>query len=97
VTTSSREISFDTFIVSTRWLQPSAHEMESLAYSRARLAVPRLRFTMNLIGSSALGPKEFAKPRSMVGASITVNASTELYDAARLINLIKFSIAKEPL
>lgn len=56
---------------------------------RSGLADFRARFTMNLIGSPAMQPKEFAvyKPRTVVGASITVIAPTGQYDPARLINL----------
>jgi len=57
--------------------------------TRSGLGDLRARFTMNLIGSPALQPKEFAvyKPRTVVGASITVIAPTGQYDPARLINL----------
>lgn len=57
--------------------------------TRSGLADLRMRFTLNLIGSPALQPKEFAvyKPRTVVGASITVIAPTGQHDPARLINL----------
>ena len=57
--------------------------------TRSGLADLRARFTMNLIGSPAMQPKEFAayKPRTVVGTSITVIAPTGQYDPARLINL----------
>ncbi len=73
--------------------------MEPRAYSRTRLAILSVRFTMYLIGPSVMQPREFAsyKPRIMVRPSITAIAPTDLYDPARLINLISFSIIKEPL
>lgn len=57
--------------------------------TRSGLADLRARFTMSLIGSPAMQPKEFAayKPRTVVGASITIIAPTGQYDPARLINL----------
>lgn len=57
--------------------------------TRSGLADLRARFTMNLIGSPAMQPKEFAayKPRTVIGTSITVIAPTGQYDPARLINL----------
>lgn len=57
--------------------------------TRSGLADLRARFTLNLVGSPAMQPKEFAayKPRTVVGASITVIAPTGQYDPARLINL----------
>lgn len=57
--------------------------------TRSGLADLRARFTMNLIGSPAMQPKEFAayKPRTVIGASIIMIAPTGQYDPARLINL----------
>lgn len=57
--------------------------------TRSGLPDLRARFTMNLIGSPAMQPKEFAayKPRTVVGVSLTVIAPTGQYDPARLINL----------
>ncbi len=57
--------------------------------TRAGLADLRLRFAVNLLGTPALSPKEFATraPRTTLGASLTVGAPSGQYDAARLINL----------
>lgn len=57
--------------------------------TRSGLADLRARFTLNLVGSPAMQPREFAayKPRTVVGVSITVIAPTGQYDPARLINL----------
>ena len=57
--------------------------------TRSGLADLHVRFTMNLVGSPAMQAKEFAayKPRTVVGASLTVIAPTGQYDPARLINL----------
>src|SRR5215472_9934206 len=58
--------------------------------TRSGLADLRARFTLNLVGSPAMQPKEFAayKPRTVVGASMTVIAPTGQYDPARLINQV---------
>ena len=57
--------------------------------TRSGLGDLRARFTMNLIGSPALSPSEFAKfkPRTVLGAGITVVAPTGQYDSRRLITL----------
>lgn len=49
----------------------------------------RLRFSTNLIGGPALGPKEFAayKPRALLGASVSMILPTGQYDSRRLLNL----------
>jgi hypothetical protein len=56
---------------------------------RSGLGDLRLRFFTNLIGSPALSPREFAaqKPRTVVGASVTVVAPTGQYDSRRLVNI----------
>ena len=48
-----------------------------------------LRFSLNLIGSPALSPRQFAarKPSSLLGASLTVVAPTGQYNPRRLVNL----------
>ena len=57
--------------------------------TRSGLGDVRLRFSTNLLGGPALGPKEFAsyKPRTLVGVSLTVVAPTGQYDPRRLVNL----------
>ncbi len=57
--------------------------------TRSGLGDVRLRFTMNLKGSPALKPREFAayKPKSVLGVSLSVVAPTGQYDPARLVNL----------
>ena len=57
--------------------------------SRSGLGDLRLRFAVNLHGSPALRPREFAryKRRTVVGASVTVIAPTGQYDPNRLVNL----------
>src|SRR5215475_3629061 len=49
----------------------------------------RLKFSTILIGGAALTPREFAsyKPKTVVGASVTVIAPTGQYDPHRLINI----------
>lgn len=56
---------------------------------RSGLADVRLRFSMNLVGSPALRPKEFAayKAKSLLGASLTVVMPTGQYDPRRLVNI----------
>jgi len=58
--------------------------------TRSGLADSKIRFSVNLYGSPALWPREFAasRKRSMViGTSLTINAATGQYDPAKLINL----------
>jgi hypothetical protein len=56
---------------------------------RSGLADFRARFAMNIIGSPAMKPQEFAKaPRkTTIGASVTVIAPSGQYDPNRLVNL----------
>ena len=56
---------------------------------RSGLGDARLRLTINLKGSPALTPKEFAvaKPQSVIGASLTLVIPSGQYDPARLVNL----------
>jgi len=53
---------------------------------------------MNIVGSPAMEPKEFAayKPRTVIGASLTVVAPTGQYDPARLVNLSSHRWAFKP-
>jgi hypothetical protein len=57
--------------------------------TRSGLGDLRMRLGVNLIGSPALGPREFAaqKPSTVLGASLTVVAPTGQYDPRRLVNL----------
>jgi hypothetical protein len=61
---------------------------EPAAVSRSGMADARLRLSMNLIGSPALTPQEFARrePETTLGASLIVAAPTGEYDGDRLIN-----------
>jgi len=56
---------------------------------RSGLADPRLRFAVNLCGSPAVGPKEFAahRGRTILGASLLVSAPLGQYDPVKLINI----------
>ena len=62
---------------------------EQQLVTRSGLGDARVRFTMNLKGSPALTPKEFAayKPKPVLGVSFTVAAPSGQYDPARLVNL----------
>ena len=57
--------------------------------TRSGLGDLRLRFGVNLIGSPALHPREFAarKPTTVLGASLSVVTPTGQYDPRRLVNL----------
>jgi hypothetical protein len=57
--------------------------------TRSGLGDMRVRFAVNLHGSPALAPKEFAryKRKTVVGASVIVVVPTGQYDPARLVNL----------
>ncbi|HEU4386866.1 MAG TPA: transporter [Blastocatellia bacterium] len=57
--------------------------------TRSGLGDIRARLTINLMGSPALNPREFAarKPTTLLGASLTVAAPTGQYDPRRLVNL----------
>ncbi|HEU0253861.1 MAG TPA: transporter, partial [Pyrinomonadaceae bacterium] len=57
--------------------------------SRSGMADLRARFSLNLIGSPAMSPKEFAttKTKTLLGASVTVVAPNGQYDPNRLVNL----------
>jgi hypothetical protein len=57
--------------------------------TRSGLGDLRLRLGVNLIGSPALGPREFAarKPTTILGASVSIAAPTGQYDPRRLVNL----------
>lgn len=63
---------------------------QSGSITRSGLADVKTRFSVNLYGSPARGPKEFAATRQrtpIVGTSLTVNAPSGQYDPAKLINL----------
>ena len=57
--------------------------------TRSGLGDLRARFATNLRGSPAMGAKEFAayKPRTTVGASLTLVAPAGQYDPVRLVNI----------
>ena len=57
--------------------------------TRSGLADTRLKVSVNLMGTPALRPAEFAKapPRTNIGASLTVAAPAGQYDKDKLINL----------
>lgn len=57
--------------------------------SRSGLGDTRLKLAVNLLGGEALTPREFAqrKPRTALGASLTVIAPTGQYDPQKLINI----------
>ncbi len=56
---------------------------------RSGLGDVRVRFSVNLFGSPALTPKEFAtrKSKPLLGASVTVVAPNGQYDPNRLVNI----------
>ena len=62
---------------------------DQLRVTRSGLGDVRVRLMINLTGSPALRPKEFAayKARTVVGASVTVIAPTGQYDPRRLVTL----------
>ena len=57
--------------------------------TRSGLADPRLKLSINLLGDEAMKPREFAtrKPRTTLGASLTVVPPLGQYDSTKLINL----------
>jgi hypothetical protein len=57
--------------------------------TRSGLADMRLRLAVNLVGGPALSPAEFARrrPRTTLGASMTVAAPSGQYDPAKLVNI----------
>ena len=71
---------------------------DNLSVNRSGLGDLRARFSMNIVGSPALDPKEFAayKPKTVIGASLTVVAPTGQYDPARLVNLSSHRWAFKP-
>jgi hypothetical protein len=62
---------------------------DRLEVTRSGLGDMRARFMINLIGSPAMNPEEFAayKPQTVVGASIIITAPTGQYDPRRLVTL----------
>jgi hypothetical protein len=66
--------------------------------TRSGLGDLRLRLSMNLMGSPALSPKEFAarKPSTILGASLSIVVPTGQYDPRRLVNLGSNRLAFKP-
>jgi hypothetical protein len=66
--------------------------------TRSGLGDLRVRLSMNLIGSPALSPKEFAarKPSTILGTSLSVVVPTGQYDPRRLVNLGSNRLAFKP-
>ena len=62
---------------------------ENAEASRSGLADTKLKLSMNLIGAPALHLAEFArrKPKTTLGASLTVSAPTGEYHGAKLVNV----------
>lgn len=62
---------------------------ESRTARRAGLADLRVRASLNLVGTKALTPREFASApqRTIFGVSLTVQAPTGQYDRTKLLNL----------
>jgi hypothetical protein len=62
---------------------------EPASAHRSGLGDTALRFTVNLFGARAMTPKEFSsyRPRTLIGASLTVGTPTGQYDSAKLINI----------
>lgn len=71
---------------------------QALEVTRSGLGDLRLRLGINLIGSPALGSREFAarKPATVLGASMNVVVSSGQYDPRRLINLGSNRLAFKP-
>ena len=70
------------------WAKGTVFE-EQLEVRRSGLGDARLRFTAMLRGAPALDRKEFAsaKPKTLIGISVSVSAPTGQYDPRRLVNL----------
>ena len=66
--------------------------------TRSGLGDLRARLAVNLIGSPALSPREFAaqKPSTLLGASLSVVVPTGQYDPRRLVNLGSNRFAFKP-
>ena len=62
---------------------------ERTKVTRTGLGDARVKLAVNLLGAPALGPAEFAraKPRTVLGASLTVSAPTGQYYPDKLVNL----------
>jgi hypothetical protein len=62
---------------------------DQVKVTRSGLGDLHIRVTLNLRGSPAMSPREFAafKPKTTLGASLTIVAPTGQYDPARLVNL----------
>lgn len=65
-------------------------QLQQASITRSGLADLRMKFSLNLRGSPALPPREFAKVdhhKILVGASFTVQTPTGQYGSTKLINL----------
>jgi len=62
---------------------------EPAAVNRSGTGDLALRLGVNLLGGPAMSPREFAtyRPKTLLGASLTVKAPTGQYDPTRLINI----------
>jgi hypothetical protein len=62
---------------------------EPASASRSGFADTKLRFSVNFRGNPAMTPAEFArrKPRTTIGASLSVSAPTGVYHPSKLINV----------
>jgi Putative MetA-pathway of phenol degradation len=72
------------------WADASGRVGENAAeVSRAGLADPRIKLSLNLVGGRALVPSEFARAprRTIVGVSLTAIPPLGQYDRTKLINL----------
>lgn len=65
-------------------------QLQQASITRSGLGDLRIRLSLNLHGSPALSPPEFAKLRRqgvIVGTSLTIQAPSGQYDPAKLVNL----------
>jgi Putative MetA-pathway of phenol degradation len=62
---------------------------EPAAANRSGTGDLAMRLGVNLLGGPAMSPREFAtyRPKTLLGASLTVKAPTGQYDSTRLINI----------
>ncbi len=62
---------------------------EYTSVERSGLGDATLRMGLNLLGGPAMTPKQFGsyRPRTLLGASLTVRAPTGQYDSSKLINI----------
>jgi hypothetical protein len=79
-----------TAIIPYAWAHVKGDVFEtSRSVDRTGFMDPQVRFAVNLIGGPALTPQEFRqhKPKTTLGASVTVVAPFGQYDSSKLINL----------